>query len=173
MNEWQIMDLDPLPGEMWKVLEDWPKYQVSNLGRVLGAKCYILKQAPHGGYLSVRIGPRNSVYKDVHVLVCTAFNGPKPDPKWCVAHNDGVKYNNHATNLRWDTLSNNSKDRIKHGTLAVGEDHRWAKLSNMEAANIRARYDLGERASSIAKDYPQVAWQTVYQIARRLIRKTY
>lgn len=53
----------------------------------------------------------------VHVLVLTAFVGAAPDgTEGC--HNDGDPGNNHVSNLRWDTRSENQNDCVRHGTHA-------------------------------------------------------
>lgn len=51
----------------------------------------------------------------VHVLVLSAFVGPRP-PGMQGCHNDGDYCNNHLANLRWDTPSSNIRDAIRHGT---------------------------------------------------------
>lgn len=50
----------------------------------------------------------------VHRLVLLAFVGPCLDGmEGC--HNDGDKTNNAVSNLRWDTASANSLDKVRHG----------------------------------------------------------
>lgn len=43
----------------------------------------------------------------VHVIVCTAFHGPKPSKLHEVGHEDDDRSNNHPNNLRWITRSEN------------------------------------------------------------------
>jgi hypothetical protein len=51
----------------------------------------------------------------VHILVLTAFVGPRPDGmEGC--HGPAGGYDNRLTNLRWDTHSENMLDRTRHGT---------------------------------------------------------
>lgn len=51
----------------------------------------------------------------VHELVLTAFVGPCPEGmEGC--HNNGNGLFNSLTNLRWDTRSENTFDRVRHGT---------------------------------------------------------
>lgn len=51
----------------------------------------------------------------VHELMLTAFVGPCPDGmEGC--HGDGNGTNNVLPNLRWDTRSENTLDRVRHGT---------------------------------------------------------
>lgn len=54
-----------------------------------------------------------------HVLVLEAFVGPRPEGHHA-CHWDDIKTNNHVSNLRWGTLSDNAKDSIRNGT------NRWA-----------------------------------------------
>ena len=51
-------------------------------------------------------------------------------------HNDGDRSNNHLSNLRWDTKSNNQKDRVEHGTSD-------RKLTDKEAQMVRQLYEDG------------------------------
>ncbi len=87
------------------------------------------KKHPHKGRAlaqkTTRLGYRAvCLYRDqqcqhvrVHRLVLEAFVGPCPDGMEA-CHNDGDRQNNHLSNLRWDTHSNNVQDSIKHGTQA-------------------------------------------------------
>lgn len=64
------------------------------------------------GHVEVRIAGKTVA---VHVLVAAAFHGPRPEGLE-VCHNDGNPQNNVASNLRYDTMSGNMLDRVKHGT---------------------------------------------------------
>lgn len=46
----------------------------------------------------------------VHVIVCMAFNGPRPEGYHC-DHIDGDPSNNHAFNLRWVPASENHANK--------------------------------------------------------------
>lgn len=50
----------------------------------------------------------------VHGLVAEVFIGPRPEGL-DVCHNDGDKSNNRASNLRYDTHSENQKDEVRAG----------------------------------------------------------
>ena len=86
---------------------------------------------------------RNSVCisHEVHILVATAFLGPRPDGMVC-CHNDGNAKNNCILNLRWDTQSSNIKDAVKSGTHnpCRGELHGNCILTDKEVEEIRSRY---------------------------------
>lgn len=51
----------------------------------------------------------------VHVLVAESFIGPKPHDATMVCHGDGNHDNNHPSNLRWGTQSDNMADMSSHG----------------------------------------------------------
>jgi len=51
----------------------------------------------------------------VHRLVLLTFVGPCP-PGMQACHNNGNPFDNYPSNLRWDTISANQFDSIKHGT---------------------------------------------------------
>lgn len=73
-------------------------------------------------------------------IVCTAERGPAPAPDYEAAHSCG---NGHLgcvarRHLSWKTHAENMADMLIHGTSAVGERHGIAKLTDAQAAQIRA-----------------------------------
>jgi len=78
----------------------------------------------------------------VHRLVIEAFVEPQPSNMEC-CHYDGNPANNHLTNLRWDTRSENRLDSVRHGT------HQWANKTHCPAGHpydaANTRYDHGRR----------------------------
>lgn len=149
--------------EEWRVIEDYPQYEVSSYGNVRRVAPYKprdpnkrhrknTKQLPYllepwthsTGYLVVDLTGKKQ--ERVHRLVCRAFHGTPPSPKHEVAHNDGDRSNNHASNLRWDTTSGNALDRWKHGTIkATG-----AKLTQETAKIVFDLHHLGWSYKAIA-----------------------
>ena len=111
------------------------EYEVSNLGRVrslarvvprrdrygnagtLTVRERVLRPSTAGRYLHVQLGANNSA--KVHTLVLEAFVGPRPDGL-VACHNNGNSKDNRAENLRWDTLSANQLDSVRHGTKRNG-----------------------------------------------------
>lgn len=70
------------------------------------------------GYLTVTLGRGNS--RTVHSLVAAAFIGPRPDG--CeVLHCDGTRTNNHVSNLRYGTRTENILDAVRSGTWVTAE----------------------------------------------------
>jgi hypothetical protein len=68
---------------------------------------------PPRGYPTVRLGPDKNG-SSIHTLVCEAFIGPRP-PGCEVLHRDDDPTNNHVTNLRWGTRSENKLDSVANG----------------------------------------------------------
>ena len=56
----------------------------------------------------------------VHRLVLEAFVGPPPNSKSLGLHGDDDKLNNHLSNLRWGTYSDNGHDAVRNGKHALG-----------------------------------------------------
>lgn len=125
--------------EQWRDIPGYEGYyQVSSEGRV---KSLPRKVARGGNILSVngkmlRAGRTGKNYlmvvlskegvgksKEIHTLVAEAFLGPKP-PGMVIRHLDGDKHNNRADNLAYGTLSDNTRDSVKHGThTTISERH--------------------------------------------------
>ena len=113
----------------------WPRYQVSDDGRVRSASGREIGWDDHGYRRVVlsRAGVKRKVY--VHQLVCEAFHGPAPEG--CeVAHGDGNGLNNAASNLRWATRLENIHDKPAHGTQPMGESVYIAKLTDDRVREI-------------------------------------
>lgn len=122
MNEYRVDELE----EIWKDIEDFHGYQVSNIGRVrswlnnrhgIGVSSHILVQCvdKETGYLKVNLQrDKRGHTKAVHVLVAEAFCGGK-HPGHDVNHEDGNKLNNIYTNLTWVTRGDNIRHAFKHG----------------------------------------------------------
>lgn len=132
--------------EIWVPVNGFPSYEVSNLGRVRKGDDRLLKQSTgRGDYALVGLGLNGKSHtKRVNRLVCEAFQGPPPFADAHAAHNDGVKANNAAKNLRWATIKENAEDRTKHGTQLRGETSGKSKLTEALVREIRRSQESGE-----------------------------
>lgn len=156
--------------EEWRTCLSAPNYEVSNIGRVrrridgpTGSKAGMIKaqQKMKTGYVQVTVHVENRPKTvNVHRLVCAAFHGPQPSECHEVAHNDGVRWNNEAANLRWATKKENQKDRRAHGTLMDGEKHYLTSLTKLDVLNI---YNDNRVQRIIASEYG-VTQQTISKI---------
>lgn len=100
--------------EIWKKIEGYENYSVSNKGRVRNDKYKrYLNPQNSNGYLVVRLynDSNNKIFK-VHRLVAIAFL-PNPENLSDVNHKDEDKSNNHIDNLEWCT----HKYNMKYGTI--------------------------------------------------------
>lgn len=107
----------------------------------------------------------------VHRLVAMAFV-PGHFSGATVNHIDGNKQNNHASNLEWVSLSENTKLQWKAGLVNLrGERHPLAKLTDADVASIRKNLEDGERVRAIATRY-NVSDSLIYKIGKGEKRKT-
>lgn len=128
--------------EEWRDIPEWEGlYQASSLGRIrsvprtkrhktklgewyeMPLKGRVLRDArgAHGYRVVVlcdlRTGRKPRMFR-VHRLVCLTFHA-NTEAKLEVAHNDGVKHNNAANNLRWATRAENLADiKVHRGQAA-------------------------------------------------------
>lgn len=123
--------------EEWRPVVGWENlYEVSNLGRVRGVDRYIiavnrnktprlnkwkgrvLKGTPdRDGYLKVNLRDTLGGVKTrlIHNLVAEAWIGPRPINRYVCHGSNGVT-DNSVSNLRYDTRSENEKDKRRFGT---------------------------------------------------------
>lgn len=141
--------------EIWKTLDDYPKYLVSNMGNVKSIRGNILRpfdrmknKAPsYRGYQTVHlVGPKvKSRYenKTVHSLVMMAFVGPRPQG-YVINHINGIKWDNRLDNLEYCTVSHNRKEDFIHGRQSLsGEKNTQAKLTERQVLEIVSLYKSG------------------------------
>jgi hypothetical protein len=145
--------------EVWKVSPSFSDYEVSSLGRVRRLSWskfskpgrIINSHRMKNGYYNIvlyKASVRSNV--SLHRLVCEAFHGDAPTQDHEAAHGDGVKSNNTSLNLRWATKLENEKDKIKTGTLIMGEQHCRSKLSEQDVIYIRT---CGKRTKDLAVQF--------------------
>ena len=148
--------------EEWRQIEGFSDYEISNFGKVRTWRRQtssknprnqpvLLKGSPDtkGGYWRVKIrdDEGNPKTVKVHVLVCCAWHGPRPNGK-IVRHLDGNPQNNREDNLRWGTHLENSADAKVHGTWLHGTQVNHAKLNDETVLDIlqdrRTSYELAD-----------------------------
>lgn len=134
---------DELAQEIWKPIEGFIGYEVSNMGRVRGLDRHVSdRRAPCGtkfvkgrifrpsstkgkgiGYyfVGLRTEDKRAKYYTIHKLVASAFK-PNPDNLSCIDHIDGNIHNNKASNLDWVTYAENIKRSFDNNLRTLGED---------------------------------------------------
>jgi hypothetical protein len=151
------------PQKEWRTLDWLPGYEISEDGDVRHTTRkatrpagYVLKGCFCQGYriYKLTVGGTKRIYK-AHRLVCEAWHGDKRNILHReVAHGDGVRANNHYSNLRWTSRAENDADRRAHGTDPVGERNPRAILNWGKVREIRAKY-TGTRGevTQFCRDY--------------------
>ena len=175
----------------WHPIVEWEGiYDVSNMGQVrsldrwvrskrnsfqfrkgliLRQRCHTIshgrKQLP---YLTVHLRdfPR-SAHPFVHILVATAFLGPRPLGLVC-NHKDGDPQNNKATNLEWVTASENTQHALRRGKQMGlrGEMHHATPLTETDIHHIRRLLHAGSMQRDIAMMF-NVSEGTISHIAHK------
>lgn len=111
--------LDNMQEEEWKIIEDFPDYQVSTLGRVKGGRWGHIKKLSENTYgykiISLYDTSKRRITKSVHRLVASTFI-PNPENKPCIDHINRVRDDNRICNLRWVTHKEN-EDNKERGVL--------------------------------------------------------
>lgn len=155
--------------EEWRIVEDYPAYEVSNLGRVRHAKFKVIRKLSiNRGYLTVCVykKPKRAMPK-VHRLVAKAFI-INPENKNTVNHKDGNKTNNTVENLEWCSHQENMKHGYKNDLmLNRAENCNFAKLTNEQVIMIRDRYEKYKPSiAQLSKEYG-VTLSTMRRIVKR------
>ncbi len=138
---------------MWKKIEGWSNYEVSDCGKVRRIACTIrypqgfdcfYKERPlrtektRRGYLRVTLSEFNKQKRYmVHRLVALHFSD-NPGGRPHVNHIDGNPMNNHISNLEWCTPSENEH----HSYKVLGKVNAIRKLTDEQADEIRAQKGL-------------------------------
>lgn len=125
--------------EIWKTIEDYPNYMVSNMGRVKAIKWHrgekekeMKPYTTYKGYLRLRL-TKNGKSKQfqIHRLVAEAFI-PNPENKPLIDHintdrtdntvwlNEDGSVNYDKTNLRWVTNKENCNNPISKQNYSKG-----------------------------------------------------
>ena len=149
--------------EIWKDIEGYPGYQVSNMGRVKSlVKAYrreeiILKGSPNTtGYILVQLYPEPRKRKSllVHRLVMLTFQPNPMMDELEVNHKDLDTTNNKMSNLEWVTSSENLLHFYRSGgfgernrKLPKGEEQHLSKLTSEQVIEIRRLYAANEHGT--------------------------
>jgi hypothetical protein len=111
-----------LPEEQWRVIVDFPDYDISNCGRVVSRRRgmpRLLSMRPMGGgrpgalrYFQVALYGRDGrVERHVAHLVLEAFTGPRPEGMEA-RHLNSDPQDNRLENLAWGTKAENAQDKV-------------------------------------------------------------
>jgi len=160
--------------EIWLPIEEFPNYEVSNLGRIKSIDRYVNHWK---GGLKFNKGKIRTLYnkdnksysyvnlvKDgktktflVHRLVAKTFI-TNPENKENVNHINGIKTDNRVENLEWCTQKENIKHSLDNKLQILdfkGEKNNMAKLTKSDVIEIRYNYEnnINFNRKEISKQY--------------------
>lgn len=155
--------------EKWRPVNGFPRYLVSNLGRVKSLKrpflpedCILKPQYDPQGYQMVGLrldGSLKKHSKRIHRLVIEAFSPIKSKKE--VNHIDGDKTNNSLSNLEWCDRKHNS---IHSWKIGLHNHFLSGKLDRAGVLSIRDACKAGHPQGDIAK-YFGICQQHVSKIS--------
>jgi HNH endonuclease/NUMOD4 motif/NUMOD1 domain len=175
--------------EVWKSIQEYPNYEVSNTGLVKNIKTNkLLKLNNTGGYQ--RISLKNNIKRNslnIHRLVALAFiDNPlnKPD----VNHKDKNKLNNNVNNLEWVTRqennihrwstseyrSNNRNKKIYRIDISDGKElemynsiqdaAKWVVDNKLSSNEHNARNSIGNVITGLSSTSYGFKWRHIVEI---------
>lgn len=168
--------------EIWKTIENYPDYQVSNLGRIKSLKFgreRVLKQAKNTqGYYFVILyqNKKQKIYR-VHKLVALHFI-PNPQNLPQIDHIDTNRQNNYVSNLRWVTNKencNNPITKIKYSKANKGKNK--GRVLSQETKDKMSIAHKGNPNLALSKPILQLSksgniilrkWDSAHQVKREL-----
>lgn len=144
--------------EEWKTIKRYPRYQVSNFGRIKNSKGLILSPAKNKkwGYLSVSLysgdGLKNRKRLYIHRLMMMTFKPIKNMDKLVINHIDCNPSNNNISNLEWVTFRENIAYAAKLGRTHkfTDNDRKLGPIKNSKKV-IRSDGKIFSSMSAAAK----------------------
>lgn len=156
--------------ECWRVVPEWENYEISDKGSIRRTKDKIIR-TPYitttgYSYIALRKPSKEKKALGIHRLVAMAFIGGEPFKGAQVAHLDGDKLNNIASNLKWVDRFENAYHKIIHGRSNRGERNRACKLNRGKVLKIRELNKLGLSREEIAGIF-DISVYTIRDIIRK------
>jgi hypothetical protein len=148
--------------ETWKVIEGWPDYMVSDLGRIKSFKWNrekILRPLKKvTGYTCTRLEHNKKTSTlNIHRLVMKAFI-PNPLNKKECNHKNGIRFDNRACNLEWCTKQEN----MLHSYRVLKRKAPWTGLTG-----IKSRYSFKINQYSLDGEFIKT-WDAIMDVTRQL-----
>lgn len=147
--------------EEWRADKDFPKYEVSNYGRVRSFNDYhrtgigriMTGWATLSGYRVVHLcdGEDRRKVQTVGRMVLMAFDPRSNMDELQCNHKDLNKLNNHLSNLEWCSPSGNIKHAYRAGARAPnhGEKCSLSKLTEKEVIEMRDMKSKNQKISNL------------------------
>jgi len=151
--------IENLEGEIW--IEN-NGYKVSNKGRIIGKKGYLLKgKAGKDGYVPCSVKFNDGFIAGSHHRAVAYLFIPNDDPinKIEVNHKDGIKHHNYDTNLEWCTKKENQQHESDVLKQRNCEKHWGTILTEEKVIEIynlcKERNLLYKEIAELYEIYPQ------------------
>lgn len=164
-----------LENEEWKIIQQYPDYEVSNTGKIrkIATKKVIKPLKASNGSLVCRVWYNkrmNSVY--IHREMAKAFI-PNPEKKAYVMHKNEDLSDNRLENLRWATKSDVSRKSYRT-LLKRGKSLPRRKKSNLtdlteREKEIMRRLQRGETGVALALEY-NTSEMSISRINKKLLK---
>ena len=121
--------IDHIEGEVWKTIEEYPNYIISNMGRVFSTannkllKPYSSPFKKSIGYFRVKLKNKIGEVKNIflHRVVAVAYV-ENTENKPIIHHIDHNGFNNRADNLMWVTADEHRELHRKEAEKNKGKD---------------------------------------------------
>lgn len=156
-SHWKRLGLGPGGGSRCEVRMDFFKKLRAWQGR--------------GGYLYVSCKKTSGAQSEsVHAMVADAFYGPRP-AGFHVRHKDGVIHNVTAANLCYGTPKENADDKVKHGTVLLGNAHQNTVHSDAMIFALRNKLLNGASVAEVAAEFSMTS-NYVTRIATGAVRRS-
>ena len=167
--------------ERWKIIEEFPKYLISNKGNIKVLETFENRISHiNSGYELIVFAVDGKRYSRlVHRIVAKAFIPNKYD-KPCVNHINGMKTDNRVENLEWVTYEENIKHAIKMGLIDHSkrknpnhkphprdEDNKLTKATREQVIEMRKMYDTGDYVLRELSEKFDMSISVVWKIVKR------
>ncbi len=182
----EIVYIPPQLPEGARAIPDLPWYCIKADGTVFTRRCRrctnvigpwrVLSpgKLSKDDYLQVVVYVDNGFHKKIgiHILLLTAFVGPRPTSKWetyVARHLDDNRLNNSLENLAWGTSKDNVYDSMKNGKSKwrFGSRHPCAKVNEEKVVEMRKLHKEGFHHNEIAKMFG-ISTSTARAICHRI-----
>ena len=104
----------------------------------------------HGYWYCGITYPEGQRQRRVHILVAEAYvENPNPEKNTIVMHLDNNKENKHYTNLKWGTISENTKDAFD--SLMAQNDKSWEDSQSIHVCSFDLNGNLLKKYGSVGE----------------------
>ena len=104
----------------------------------------------HGYWYCGITYPTGQRQRRVHILVAEAYvENPDPEKNTIVMHLDGNKENKHFSNLKWGTISENTKDAFD--SLMAQNDKGWEDSQSIHVCSFDLEGNLLKKYGSVGE----------------------